>query len=139
MKPFHFEYRFRFDGERVRFYSLDWGYGDCAPYLITNTEHYLVMRVPGRKNWKALGTFGYSPARWILLSYRPDGATSAGFISVERIADEEPGRKWQTCRNKMIKRMHALEKKYAWQYHPTREVVTRWTSDPNLKSKARTR
>ena len=108
----NFEYRFRFDNGRVHFFSLDWGYGDCEPYLVAKTDHYLVMRVPSRRHWKSRGTVGYSPAEWILLSYRRDGATNEGFISGERIAEEEPGRNWQATRAKLLKRMHALEKKH---------------------------
>ena len=101
------EFAFYFDGDRVIFPGLDWGYGDSAPYLISKTEHYLVMRVAGCGNWQELGRTGYTPAQWILLSYYKDGDKFRSLTELER---EEPGRKWRAARDKLLKRMAELEK-----------------------------
>jgi hypothetical protein len=107
-------FTFTVDGDRLRSPGLDFGYGDSSPHLIKLTSNYVLVKEPGSKNWSGRSKSTYKPASWSIweIEYL---FTKRGveFRVVEVIEKRQPGKKWRTTKDEMLKKLHFLQRRHS--------------------------
>ena len=107
------DFNFHFDGDRLRTPGINWGYGDSDPHLVGRTSHFMVIRKAGNMDWSGRGASEYYPTTYILCSYKNDKRKDfKDRFNAEEIEKVEPGRKWRSAKEQLLKKMAGLESKW---------------------------
>jgi hypothetical protein len=105
---------FKIEGERARFPSLGFGYGDSQPFVLGRTRHFMVLYRKPVKDWQSRGSTTTHPARYWLVEYAPARLNEPSYYRVVRdVATEEPGPRWQRVRWRLLDCMNLLEEKWS--------------------------
>lgn len=103
---------FKIDGERARFPSLSFGYGDADPFVLGRTKRFMLLYRKPVKDWQSRGSTQTNPARYWLIEYQPARLNEPSYYTVVRdVAEEEPGPRWQRVRRALLDRMYLEEEK----------------------------
>jgi len=100
------DHRFKIIDGQLVFQGISFGYGNCNPVLVYQTSRHMVLRIPSRKDWMSLRTYGTRPAEWLLIEYEKEKET----LRVKKVLKRtEPGRLWRRERDALVEEAKILK------------------------------